>query len=374
MIHGMDFLLPRAKFQPSPAYYLYLSILLTTCSFSLQKSTKQLCLVWLLFSRIYMTYHSQTLGWGFLSALPELNDISFFSKKHSRTKVGTVPSLRNQRRNRQGFRIPPRKTTTCVCQCEDHGAYGLLHWLLVHCQHAGVPEWSWLGTMGDRPATWEVIKSLDARMIDFNPGAWSSHDYKWLITMLIVSPPSRVSLVFQRACNQPLTVCRVILFQQCPPAKIGTLPEFQTFSGYPWRLDDSGPGWLFGRSIPPVATNRWCTYEDKICFGFAESPCFPRGFVLIGPDLWVSASVLIYQARFQHDATRHSRVALQRAFEKVKPFFEDVMWIGFTGHFSWKLRKSFVRTLSEIQEDDLRNGLGTCNHYDLQALQPVCSF
>ena len=140
MIHGMDFLLPRAKFQPSPAYYLYLSILLTTCSFSLQKSTKKLCLVWLLFSRIYMTYHSQTLGWGFLSALPELNDISFFSKKHSRTKVGTVPSLRNQRRNRQGFRIPSRKTTTCVCQCEDHGAYGLLHWLLVHCQHAGVPE------------------------------------------------------------------------------------------------------------------------------------------------------------------------------------------------------------------------------------------
>ena len=34
-----------------------------------------------------------------------------------------------------------------------------------------------------------------------------------------------------------------------------------------------------------------------------------------------------------------------------------------------KALKSFVRTLSEIQEDDLRNGLGTCNHYDLQVLE-----
>lgn len=150
--------------------------------------------------------------------------------------------------------------------------------------------------------------------------------------MLIVSPPSRVSLVFQRACNQPLTVCRVILFQQCPPAKIGTLPEFQTFSGYPWRLDDSGPGGFSVGQSP--GGHQTADAHMKICFGFAESPCFPRGFVLIGPDLWVSASVLIYQARFQHDATRHSRVALQRAFEGVKPFFEDVMWIGFTGHFS----------------------------------------
>jgi len=34
-----------------------------------------------------------------------------------------------------------------------------------------------------------------------------------------------------------------------------------------------------------------------------------------------------------------------------------------------KALKSFVRTLSEIQEDDLRNDLGTCNHYDLQVLE-----
>lgn len=171
MIHGMDFLYQGQSFNPPPH---------TTCTFlsywplarfHFKRVRKKLCLVWLLFSKIYMTYHSQTLGWGFLSALPELNDISFFSKKHSRTKVGTVPSLRNQRRNRQGFRIPPRKTTTCVCQCEDHGAYGLLHWLLVDSQHPAVPERSWLGTMGDRRATWEDIKSFDARMIDFHPGA-----------------------------------------------------------------------------------------------------------------------------------------------------------------------------------------------------------
>jgi len=34
-----------------------------------------------------------------------------------------------------------------------------------------------------------------------------------------------------------------------------------------------------------------------------------------------------------------------------------------------KALKSFVTTLAEIQEADLRSDLGTCNHYDLQVLQ-----
>ena len=53
---------------PSAAYYLHLYILTTTCSFSPQKSTTTL------FSSAaerdlqdYKTYHSQNLGWGFLS-------------------------------------------------------------------------------------------------------------------------------------------------------------------------------------------------------------------------------------------------------------------------------------------------------------------
>lgn len=43
------------------------------------------------------------------------------------------------------------------------------------------------------------------------------------------------------------------------------------------------------------------------------------------------------------------------------------MWnFGNRTKFS-KPRKSFVTTLAEIQEADLRSDLGTCNHYDLQA-------
>ena len=129
-------------------------ILPTTCSFSLQKSTTPQCLVRPL-SKIYKRYHSQTLGWDFLSPLPEVSDISFSLKR-----LQNAPTVRTSTATEIG-----------VCQCEDHGAYGLLHWLLVDSQHPAVPERSWLGTMGDRRATWEDIKSFDARMIDFHPGA-----------------------------------------------------------------------------------------------------------------------------------------------------------------------------------------------------------
>ena len=103
----------------------------------------------------------------------------------------------------------------------------------------------------------------------------------------------------------------------------------------------------------------------------AESPCFSRASLDLSRSV-EGASVLIYQARFQHDADAtwelHLKVlprvnALQRGDVDRKP------------HRILKLRKSFVTTLSEIQEDDLRNDLGTCNHYDLQAANPlVCCF
>ena len=178
------------------------------------------------------------------------------------------------------------------------------------------------------------------------------------------------------ACN-PLNEPRILSggapSKRCPPAKICIQwPPHWWFLRGCLGLGQSP----VAKVIPffPVSLYQWtvwCTYVTHMFKRIAESPCFSRASLDLSRSV-EGASVLIYQARFQHDADAtwelHLKMlprvnALQRGDVDRKP------------HRILKLRKSFVTTLSEIQEDDLRNDLGTCNHYDLQAANPlVCCF